>query len=472
MGAEKKGQPGVQTESAGPRPRAYWSETLSTILLFAPLPLAMALIPNLPGERRPWFVQLMIVLLVMIIVLICVYLVRHYAFTLNRLFGRQRHPYLDVDCAQWPPVTVFVPAHNEEAVIGKLLQALTEVDYPAGKLTVLPIDDRSQDGTAAIVRDFTARHPELITPYFREKGKPGKGAALKDASPLVETEIVLVFDADYIPGRGIIKQLVAPFFDPEVGAVMGRVVPQNVKHNLLTRILDLERAGGYQVDQQARMNRKLVPQYGGTVGGVRLPALLDAGGWNDDCLAEDTDATYRLLLAGWKTVYQNRTECYEEVPETWPNRRRQVTRWARGHNQTLKLYLWKLLRSRRTTAAEKVDGTLLLSVYLMSPIMLIGWSLAFAIWLMGINKPGVIVILAVTCYSTLGNFATFFEVAAAGRLDGSRQRITLMPFIFLGFLVCLFSVSRNTLRSLFPQRRKQDLYWHKTERAQPGGDGS
>ena len=71
---------------------------------------------------------------------------------------------------------------------------------------------------------------------------------------------------------GLLKQLVAPFFDPEVGAVMGRVVPVNSGANLLTRLLDLERSGGYQVDQQARMNMNLMPQYGGTVGGVRLSA--------------------------------------------------------------------------------------------------------------------------------------------------------------------------------------------------------
>lgn len=78
---------------------------------------------------------------------------------------------------------------------------------------------------------------------------------------------MVVFDADYLPRPGLLKELVAPFFDPEVGAVMGRVVPQNADRNLLARLLDLERAGGYQVNQQARNNLGLVPQYGGTVGG-------------------------------------------------------------------------------------------------------------------------------------------------------------------------------------------------------------
>src|SRR2546430_15937226 len=127
---------------------------------------------------------------------------------------------------------------------------------------------------------------------------------------LIATEVTLIFDADYIPGAGLIKQLVAPFFDPEVGGVMGRVVPLNCGTNLLTRLLDLERAGGYQVDQQARMNLRLVPQYGGTVGGVRVSALRALGGWRVDPPAEGTGPTHRPIPAGWEGVCPNRSGCF------------------------------------------------------------------------------------------------------------------------------------------------------------------
>src|SRR6202023_1961247 len=151
------------------------------------------------------------------------------------------------------------------------------------------------------------------------------------------------------------------------GGVMGRVVPLNTGTNLLTRLLDLERSGGYQVDQQARMNLRLVPQYGGTVGGVRKCALESIGGWLDDTLAEDTDLTYRLLLRGWKTAYQNRSECYEEVPETWPVRIKQIMRWAKGHNQAMVTYSLRLLLGKhRATLRERIDGALLLGVYAMA----------------------------------------------------------------------------------------------------------
>jgi cellulose synthase/poly-beta-1,6-N-acetylglucosamine synthase-like glycosyltransferase len=401
-----------------------------------------------------------------IVILISVYTARHYLFTLNRLFGFQRHPYIDIDTAAWPPVTVLVAAHNEEKVVAHILAALMGVNYPKDKMLVVPVNDRSTDRTREIIDRFCEDHPGRIVPFHRTGGKGGKAAALKDAMELVETEVILIFDADYIPGSGLIKQLVAPFFDPEVGGVMGRVVPLNVGTNLLTRLLDLERSGGYQVDQQARMNLRLVPQHGGTVAGVRLSALREIGGWNDNSLTEDTDLTYRLLLAGWKTVYQNRSECYEEVPETWQVRIKQIMRWAKGHNQVLAAYGLELLFGRhRATLRERIDGFWLLGVYAMAPLTMIAWFLALGLFYEGVAPlQGIIALLTFTAYSATGNFAAFFEIAAAARLDNTRQRVCLLPFLVLGFVVSIFSVSRACADQLMAPITGAQFHWDKTER--------
>lgn len=411
--------------------------------------------------------HILLYLLWAVILMVLVYTVRHYAFTFNRLFGQQRHPYLDVSSGKWPTVTVLVAAHNEQAVIADALGALLEVDYPRDCLRIMPVNDRSTDDTRRIIDDIAARHPGRITPFHRSEGKPGKAAALKDATALVDSEILIVFDADYVPGRGLLRQLVAPFFDPEIGAVMGRVVPLNTGNNLLTRLLDMERSGGYQVDQQARMNMQLVPQYGGTVGGVRRAALEAIGGWRDDALAEDTDLTYRLLLRGWKTTYQNRSECYEEVPETWPVRVRQIMRWSKGHNQAAFRYAGALVRSDKVSWREKFDGLLLLGVFAMSPILLAGWGLAILLFYLDANHwlSGVLALFCLMSYSALGNFAAFFEIGAAVYLDGSRQRIRLMPLNYFGFLVSLLSISIATFRQVvFDWLFKRQMEWDKTVR--------
>ncbi|WP_240523456.1 glycosyltransferase family 2 protein [Polaromonas sp. AER18D-145] len=405
-------------------------------------------------------------LLFLIVVAMMIYGVRHFMFTINRLTGVQRHPYIDIAVARWPMITVFIAAHNEEKVIAGCIEALLNTDYPADRLKIIPVNDRSKDGTGEIIDSYVARFPSRISPFHRSTGKAGKSAALKDALHFAEGDIAIIFDADYVPGRGLLKQLVAPFFDPEIGAVMGRVVPVNSGANLLTRMLDLERSGGYQVDQQARMNLNLLPQYGGTVGGVRLSAVEAVGGWHDDTLAEDTDITFRLMLNGWKTVYTNRSECYEEVPEEWSVRIKQVTRWAKGHNQVMTRYWWKFATSPYLTPGQRFDGLLLLFVFVIPLVMLAGWCLALGLYFLNAGSllSSLIPIFALMIYGTLGNFAAFFEIVVAVLIDGNRRRLRLLPFNMLGFLVSLFAISGAVWSLLLDRIFKREMVWDKTIR--------
>ena len=416
-----------------------------------------------------WIATALELWLAIAIVIISAYALRQYLFTFNRLFGTQRHPFVDVRTADWPMVTVLIPAHNEEAVIGDALDALLTADYPADRLTIVPIDDKSTDGTGAIIDVFAERHPGRVVPLHRPDGGQGKAAALADATARTTSEIIVVFDADYLPSRGLLKRIVAPFFDPEVGAVMGRVVPENAGRNLLTRLLELERAGGYQVDQQARMNLSLVPQYGGTVGGVRRAALEQVGGWRTDTLTEDTDLTIRLVIEGWQIVYANRAECYEEVPETWRARQRQIDRWARGHNEVMLRWAWSLLRAP-LPLRQRLDGLLLLGVYALAPIVLLSWAATLVLFYMGrATALPAAAMLTVASYATMGNFAAFFEIAAAMRLDGHRERVRLLPFLGIGFFVSLVAVSLAAV----PRFRTRAAgapappKWHKTPRCRP-----
>ncbi len=432
---------------------------------------AASLAPAVPVSLVPSFkdypvAAVMASVLFMIVVLMALYGVRHFMFTMNRLTGRQRHPYIDIAVARWPMITVFIAAHNEEKVIAGCIEALLNTDYPADRLKIIPVNDRSKDTTGQIIDSYVARFPSRISPFHRTEGKAGKSAALKDALLFAEGDIAIIFDADYVPGRGLLKQLVAPFFDPEVGAVMGRVVPVNSGANLLTRMLDLERSAGYQVDQQARMNMNLLPQYGGTVGGVRLSAVQAVGGWHDDTLAEDTDITFRLMFSGWKTVYTNRSECYEEVPEEWSVRIKQVTRWAKGHNQVMARYWWKFASSPYLTFSQRLDGLLLLFVFVIPLVMLLGWCLALGLYFLNAGSllSQLIPVFALMIYGTLGNFAAFFEIVVAVLIDGNRRRLRLLPFNLLGFFVSLFAISGAVWSLMLDGLLKREMVWDKTIR--------
>lgn len=397
-----------------------------------------------------------------------VYGLRQTLFAVQRMWGNPRYPYKGIVHAQWPQVTVFIAAHNEEKVIANCMRSLLQTDYPADCIRIVVVNDRSTDQTESIVDAHVKAHPGRLVAFHRRHGKPGKAAALKDAMRYAQGDIALVFDADYTPAAGLVRQLVAPFLDPEVGAVMGRVVPRNVSSNLLTRMLDMERAAGYQVDQQARMNLRGVPQYGGTVGGVRLSAVQAVGGWRDDALAEDTDITIRLLIGGWKTVYNNEATCYEEVPEEWSVRLRQVHRWAKGHDQVLLRHARQLLLSRRASARERLDGLLLLNIFLMQPLLLLGWVITMALYylhaadVLTLFMPASVLVV----FSAVGGFSAFLQMAFAQLIDGQRLRIRLLPLQLLGFIAITPVISSALWASVSERFVQRELVWHKTSRYQ------
>jgi len=252
--------------------------------------------------------------------------------------------------------------------LDNVLDSLVACEYDRDRLEIIPINDSSTDRTKELLDAYHARY-EFIRPIHRNSSLRGKPAALNDAMKIAKGDIIIVFDADYRPNKYMLKQLALAFLDPATGAVMGRVIPYNSSKNLLTRLLSLERAGGYQADQQARYNMGTLPQYGGTVGGFRRELVMESGGFNPYVLAEDTELTFRLYLNGWKIVYANSAECYEEVPETYAIRGKQVRRWSRGHNNVAIRYFFPLLFSKNLKLFEKLDGLLLLLIY-MGPTIL------------------------------------------------------------------------------------------------------
>lgn len=408
---------------------------------------------------------------------IVAYFVRHYVFTLNRFFARQKISYNDIIDDRAFSITVLVPMHNEEKVAAGSFEALRRCDYPRDKFEVIAINDHSADNTREIVDAYVARSKAepgewpILTALHRYSGPRGKQHAINDALKIAKGDIVLIFDADYVPPVGILRTLSICFTDPQVGAVMGRVVPVNAGANLLTRMQDLERSGGYQVDQQARYNLGLVPQYGGTVGGFRKDLVLSLGGFKGNVIAEDTELTFRLLLNGWKVAYANRAECYEEAPETWKVRANQIRRWSRGHNQVLFAYLWPIIRTPNLGFWEKVDGVLLLFIYLLP---LLWWlSLADMLILLFLGQlslvSGLLPLVMSIIYGCIGNFAPFYELAMAAMLDGSSERVRLLPYFLYYFAFSLWYTAVGAVEAVIDRISGRSIEWKKTERFRQAG---
>jgi cellulose synthase/poly-beta-1,6-N-acetylglucosamine synthase-like glycosyltransferase len=370
------------------------------------------------------------------------YLIRHYVFTLTVLRRNKKAASTPAGDAKYKPtVSILIPARDEEQVIGQLLQRMTELTYPQDKLQVITIDDASSDSTRQIAEEFSKRYSFIEVLHRDEKtGGKGKASAMNAGLERSTGEIVICFDADYYPQRDIVEKLVKEFVNPSVGAVQGRPVVLNEGQNIVTRLVTLERIGGFRVDQEARDNLGLIPQFGGTVGGFRRSILENLGGFDESMLTEDTDLTFQVYLAGFKVRYVGEAECYEEAVASWKAYWRQRHRWARGHMQVCFKHAPRVLLSKKLNAKEKIDGLLLLHVYFMPVLTLIaffaGVSLIISHASQFVNLLWFFV--PVSFYSLVGNFAPFFEIGIGAYLDGRTRIQWLIPLL-------LFAFSYNTL---------------------------
>jgi hopene-associated glycosyltransferase HpnB len=97
--------------------------------------------------------------------------------------------------AKAPPVTVVVPARDEEASIGRCLKSLLSQDYP-GELRIVLVNDGSRDGTGEVAREFTDPRLTIIDGAERPPGWSGKLWALQQGIEASNAPLLLLTDAD------------------------------------------------------------------------------------------------------------------------------------------------------------------------------------------------------------------------------------------------------------------------------------
>lgn len=222
-----------------------------------------------------------------------------------------------------PTVTVLVPAYNEERVIARTIRSVLAQDYP--QLQVLAIDDGSTDGTYAAA--CAASDDPRVQVLTGSNG--GKSTALNRGIAHTESEIFVVIDADTILAPGAVRQLVRPLADARVGAVAGNAKVGN-RVNLVTRWQAVEYVTSQNMDRRAFEVLNCITVVPGAIGAWRRSAVLEAGGFRHDTLAEDQDLTLSLLRHGHRVALADGAVALTEAPETFDGLLKQRFRWSFG----------------------------------------------------------------------------------------------------------------------------------------------
>jgi glycosyltransferase involved in cell wall biosynthesis len=127
-----------------------------------------------------------------------------------------------------PSVTVMVVAHNEEKVIHDKLLNIISLDYPASKIKYMVSSDHSTDRTNEIVKEFIQTHLEYNITLFEVKQRKGKTNAQNEAQKFVDTEFLVMTDANSMLDAQAIIELMAAFSSQDIAYVSGRLSIVNV----------------------------------------------------------------------------------------------------------------------------------------------------------------------------------------------------------------------------------------------------
>ncbi|HUJ15633.1 MAG TPA: glycosyltransferase [Thermoanaerobaculia bacterium] len=242
---------------------------------------------------------------------------------------RSRHREYDPNYR--PPVSVVIAAFNEEKVIARTIRAVLANGYDP--LDIIVVDDGSKDHTSGEVAGAFSDNPHV---KLIRQDNGGKASALNRGIAQATGEIIIALDADTIFARGTISKLVRHFADPAVGAVAGNVKAGN-RVNPLTYWQSIEYVTSQNIDRRAYALMNAVTVVPGAVGAWRREAVLNAGGYTTDTLAEDMDLTWRIRRAGYRIDNESEALGYTEVPDSFKALFRQRFRWAFGTLQCL----WK-----------------------------------------------------------------------------------------------------------------------------------
>ncbi|MFZ1729583.1 MAG: glycosyltransferase family 2 protein [Bacteroidota bacterium] len=269
---------------------------------------------------------------------------------------------VDAMTFDYPPVSILIPAHNEEIVIERTLEAMCALDYPSDRLEIIVINDGSSDKTGEIVRAFAARDARVVC-YDVPEGQGGKGKSRALNLGLVQAShpYIAIYDADNTPEHGALRYLVAQLLlHPELGGVLGKFRTVNKTRTLLTRFINIETLSFQSILQAGRWKLLRIATLPGTNFIMRREVIEEMNGWDEGAITEDSELSIRMYIAGWKIKFIPYAVTWEQEPETWSVWLRQRTRWVRGNNYVSK----KFLHERKSIPNFRLRFELLYSVAL------------------------------------------------------------------------------------------------------------
>ena len=248
------------------------------------------------------------------------------------------------ECKPKNKFLLMIAAHNEEKVIGDLIDNLKRLDYPNELYDICVIADNCNDNTEKIASEKGA----LVIPHYYGINEPkGKPYAIKYALEILGEydtveDAICIFDADNLVSLNYLKKM-NNHLERGDKIIQAFLDSKNPRDNWISMSYA---TGFYHINrswQLAREKLKLGNAIGGT-GFCVKSSVLKGIGWNVNSLTEDLEFQMECLLHNTPANWCHTAKIYDEKPTEFKASVVQRLRWTRGHWDVCFRYAPKLFR--------------------------------------------------------------------------------------------------------------------------------
>ena len=225
-----------------------------------------------------------------------------YLLVFVKRLATKAKPLADITDDRLPEVTLMVCAYNEEDIIAEKMDNTRRLDYPSDRLHLVWVTDGSNDNTNVLL----SAYPEVKVIYFPERR--GKAAALKHGIKEIDTEIVMMTDANTMLNPKAVREVARLMQDPKVGCVSG-------EKKVMARSDSDEAAQGEGLywkyeSTLKRLDSELYSAMGaaGELCVIRRQLMTDIP---DDTLLDDFIISMEIVKKGYKIAYTSNAYAME-----------------------------------------------------------------------------------------------------------------------------------------------------------------
>ncbi len=253
----------------------------------------------------------------------------------------------------YPDLDVFVPVRQvDPKILENTIEGIVDNNYPEEKLHLFIADDTPEKELSDKYREIADKHgATFIYDPTNIKYKAGMlNIAIKEG----KSEFISFFDFDQRPLPGVLRHFVEVLADnPKASFIQAKKIFHNLYNmaRIWSAVLYLQ---FFEVFERSKNKLKTV-MFAGSTACFRREDLDLVGGLPEDTFTEDNELTLRLLLIGKYGIFSDREGSLGTVPNGFRQQIAQLWRWSHGGSHTLKIYMKRLITSKKLDRAQKTD---------------------------------------------------------------------------------------------------------------------